>query len=547
MTQHRYAVTHHFYCVIQEITMQSKLHPYVWLFLLTALFAISFSNALAQDEKVLVVGQAELTDSLDPARAFSTTAFIVHKGIYQSLVTFPTGSTETIEPQLATSWEANDDGTEYTFHLREDVTFSDGSDLTADDVVFSFNRLKNVKGNPSFLADTIANVAAADENTVVLTLSQPDPTILSRLVSTTFAVTNADAIREQNGTDAADATETDQAEQWLNANSAGTGPYILASWEPQVQTVLVRNENYWGEAPYFDRVVIQNQSEASTQAIAVQSGEIDLALDLTPDQVPDLASDANLKVYQGPTANLHFLIFNQDEAISGPLANPQVQLAIRYALDYPGYQTIWGGVTPASIIPVGFLGGYGSDKAFQRDLDQARALLAEAGFADGFETTLTYPSWTYAGVNWDTNAQKIQADLAEVGITVNLNPQDVSVAIEEYRAGQQAFGYWFWHPDYIDPGNHLVFLPDLTLGNRANWTSENADPAIIELRDQALVETDPEARIELFHAIQDYVQQSGPWAPFLQNGIQVAYRADIEGEVYHPQWILDVTQLSRVE
>lgn len=403
------------------------------LLVLALLVLASFSALSAQEERVLVVGHAEFTDSLDPARAFSTTAFLVHKATYQTLVTFPADSTDEIVPLLAESWELSADGLAYTFTLRAGVTFSDSSPLTADDVVFSFNRLKAITGNPSFLADTIASVAAVDAQTVTVALTQPDPTFLSRLVNTTFSITNADAIRAEGGTDAAEAATTDTAEAWLNANSAGSGAYVLESWEPQVQTVLVRNANYWGEAPYFDRVVILNQPEAATQAVALESGEVDLALDLTPDQLPGLEGADGASVFRGTTSNLHFLTFNTNPDVSGPLADPLVQEAIRYALDYPAYTAIWGGVTPPSIIPVGFLGALPAEQALQRDLDKARALLAEAGYVEGFETTLTYPAWTYAGVTWDTNAQKIQADLAEIGITVNLNPQDVGVAFESYR------------------------------------------------------------------------------------------------------------------
>ncbi len=517
------------------------------LFIVIVLLLSSLGNATAKDEKVLVVGQAELTDSLDPARAFSTTAFIVHKATYQTLVTFPKDSTNTIQPLLAKSWKANDDGTIYTFTLQDNVKFANGDTLKASDVAFSFNRLKNIKGNAAFLADTIKSVEAKDDTTVVLTLTQPDPSILAKLVNTVFSVTSAKDVRDHDGNDTADAAKSDKAEAWLSAHSAGSGPYTLEKWEKQVETVLVRNPNYTGTAPYFDRIIIKNLPEAATQALAIKGGEIDLALDLTPDQVKSLQNVPEVKVYQGPTSNLHFLMFNQDAKISGPLANPKVQQAIRYALDYPGYQKLWGGVTPASILPVGFLGAYGPEKALKRDLDRARQLLKDAGYPQGFETTLTYPNWTFAGVRWDTNAQKLQADLAEVGIKVKLDPQAVSVAIESYRAGKQAFGYWFWQPDYLDPGDQLVFLPGLTLGKRANWIEANADPAIIKLRDQALVEIKPEARVKLFQAIQDYLQQTGPWAPFLQNGVQVAYKTTIQGTVYHPQWILDVTQLSRTQ
>jgi peptide/nickel transport system substrate-binding protein len=531
---------------MHNLFSQRRLTGFVVLTFTLVVLLTSGVNS-AQGDRVLVIGHAEFTDSLDPARAFSTTGFIVHKAVYETLVTFPPATTETIAPLLAESWDVADDGTVYTFTLREDAVFANGDPVTASDVVFSFNRLQNIQGNAAFLANTIASVEAPDNRTVIVNLTQPDPTILARLVNTAFAVTNAAQIIEQGGTDAEDATDTDSAEEWLNNNSAGSGPYVLISWEAQNETVLVRNENYWGEPAYFDRVIIANIPEAATQKTAIQGGDVDIVTDLTPDQIPDLIDREGVEVFQGPTSNLHFLTMNTDPEVGGPLANPLVQRAVRYALDYDAYTQIWGGVNSPSIIPVGFLGVLGPEHAFSRDLDRARELLAEAGYPDGFETTLSYPSWTFAGVQWDTNAQKIQADLAEIGIIVNLNPGDVGVQFEAYRNGTQAFGYWFWHPDYIDPGNHLVFLPSRTLGLRMNWTDENADQEILDLRDRAEVELDPEARVEIFQAIQIYMQESGPWAPFLQNGVQVAYRTGIQGEVYHPQWIIDITQISREE
>ncbi len=531
-------------------TFQSKLRRLALVVLLS--FGVTFlagtmTGAAAQEERVLVIGHAEFTDSLDPARAFSTTAFIVHRATYDSLVTYPDDSVATIEPNMATSWEVSDDGTVYTFTLRDDVVFSNGDPLTAGDVAFSLNRLQRIKGNPSFLAETIQSAEADGDYSVVITLIRPDPTLLARLVNTTFSITNADEVRAAGGMDAEDAAASDAAEAWLNSHSAGTGPYILESWTRQVETVLVRNPNYWGEAPYFDRVVIANLPEAATQKVALESGDISLALDLTPDQLPDLRENPDIEVWQGASTNLHYLMMNQDPEIGGPLSNPRVQLAVRYALDYEGYVDLWGGTVPASVIPPGFFAAYGPDRAFQRDLARARELLTEAGYPDGFETTLHYPSWTFGGANWDTNAQKLQADLAEVGIRVNLSPGEVGVKFEEYRAGNEGFGYWFWHPDYIDPGNYLAFLPGQILGLRARWTDANADSAILELRDRALVELDPETRIEIFAAIQDYLREQGPWAPFLFSGAQAAYRKDIAGYVYHPQWLLDVALLRRVE
>lgn len=516
------------------------------LSLILILVMAGFANVSAQDEKVLVIGHAESTDSLDPARGYTQTTGIIHKATYSTLVTFPSQDASSIEPLLATEWTISEDGLTYTFTLREGVLFSNGDPLTADDVVFSINRLKNVQGSPAFLAGNIASVEAVDDATVTFTLVVARPSFLAELTNTVFSITNADEIMANGGADAADAATADTAEAYLNGASAGTGPYVLENWDPQVETVLVRNENYWGEPAYFDRIIITNIAEAATQKIALESGEIDMALDLSADQLGSLENDPSIAIYRGPSQYTHFLLMNGNPDIGGPVSDPKVQLAIRYALDYEGYKALWGGITPGSNMAYGLFGGYGEDKALGRDLDQAKALLAEAGYPDGFDITLSYPDFTWQGVNMNTNAQKIQADLAEVGINVELNPGELQVSLEEYRNGQQGFAYWFWGPDILDPLDLLSFLPGGKVAKeRALWESEDAD--LLALIERATVATDPAEREAIFAQLQDYLQQNGPFAPFNQPDLQTAYRADIQGYVFHPQWTLDVAILSRAE
>jgi peptide/nickel transport system substrate-binding protein len=501
------------------------------------------------EERVLVIGHSEVTESYDLAYAFNPTSGIVHRATYDSLVTFPDGDTTSIEPNLATSWEVSDDATVYTFTLRDDVTFANGDPLTADDVVFSFNRLKNVQDNPSFLADPIASVVALDDLTVEITLVEPRPSFLVEIINTAFSIANDDEVIAAGGTDAADAADTDGAQEFLDQNSVGTGPYILESWTPQEETVIVRNPNYWGEQPYFDRVIIVNIPEAATQKVALEAGDIDLATDLTPDQVTELEGNADISIFQGLDRWTHFLLMNRDPEIGGPVADPNVALAIRLALDYEGYRELWAGsVTPGSNMWVGLPGAFGQDRAIERDLDRARELLAEAGYADGFDIELSYPDFTFAGVNLGTNAQKVQADLAEIGINVSLRPGEVQVSLEEYRTGQQGFGYWFWGPDILDPVDFLSFLPGGKVAEeRTNWTEAMADQEILDLIAQARVEEEPEARLEVFEQLQLYAQESGAYAPFNVPAIQTAYRSDIEGYVWHPEWSVDVALLSRSE
>jgi peptide/nickel transport system substrate-binding protein len=497
--------------------------------------------------KTLVMAISEDTASLDPARAFETLPTIIHKATYETLVTFPADSVSSIEPALAESWTISDDGTVYTFTLRDSAKFANGDPVTAGDVVFSFNRMKNIKGNPSFLAETIQSVAAPDDKTVVLTLTAPDPAILAKLIFSAFSVVNKAEVEAQGGTDAEDAATADTAEQWLNSHSAGSGPYMLESWDPSVETVLVRNPNYWGEPPAIDRVIIRNIPEAATQKIQLEAGDIDIAMDLSSDQVPSLKDNPAVSVFEGLSDTIVFLIMNEDESIGGPMSDPLVQKAIRYGLDYEGILLLAGGqaVSPASVIPVGFLGAYGPDKAFVRDVEQAKALLADAGYGDGLDVELEYPDFTFAGINFGTFAQKVQADLGEIGINVSLKPAEVQVALENYRQGKESFGLWLWLPDYRDPLDYVEFLPAGVVGNRANWTDDNADPAILSLRDMVKVETNDAKRVELFGQIQDYLQDKGPYAPFLQPGIQIGLSSSLTGFVYNPQWRVDLALLDK--
>ncbi len=517
--------------------------------LLVVSLSITFVGAASAqgDEKVLVVGLSEDYKSLDPSRAYEPGGSLIHHSVYDTLVTFPPDSVSEILPNLAASWDISDDGLVYTFTLRDDVVFSNGDPLTADDVVFSFNRMKNLKDNPSFLADTIASVEAADDLTVVMTLTQPNPAILATLIFDAFSVINADVVRAQGGTDAADAAQTDTAEQWLRSNSAGTGPYMVESYEPTVQTVLVRNPNYWGEPAYFDRIIIRNLPETATQKLALEAGDIDIAMDVIADQVPSFEANPNIQVFSTQSDTLIFLLCNQDPAIGGPVSNPLVQRAIRYAMNYNELRFLSGkgANTPAAMVPIGFAGALDPSEGLTRDLDMARNLLAEAGYPEGFEINLEYPDWNYIGTDFGIVAQKVQADLAEVGIKANLVPQEFQVSLDAYRSGRQGFSLWLWNPDYQDTLNYAEFLPAGKVGNRANWTDANADPEILALRDAVKVETDAARRSELFREIQFYEMESGPFVPLFQPGVHFAFRSDLQGFNYNGQWRVDLTLLHR--
>ncbi|MBN1285321.1 MAG: ABC transporter substrate-binding protein [Anaerolineae bacterium] len=519
------------------------------ILLLIVALSLPAWGAAAQSEKVLVVGLSEDYNGLDPHRAYEPGGSMIHTAVYDTLVTFPPDSVSEVIPNLAASWDISEDGLVYIFTLRDDVVFSNGDPLTASDVVFSFNRMKNLKDNPAFLADGIVSVDALDDLTVVLTLAAPDPAILAKLIFDAFSVVNAKVVMEQGGADAEDAAETDTAELWFNDNSAGTGPYVVESYEPAVQTVLARNANYWGEATYFDRIVIQNMPEAATQKLALEAGDIHIAMDITADQLPAFEANEAIEVFSTQSDTLIFLLMNQDPETGGVMSNPTVQKAVRYAIDYEGLRILSGVGTkiPPAMVPLGFAGALDESEGIARDVEMAKQLLAEAGYPDGFEINLQYPDFTYIGTEFGVVAQKVQADLAEVGIKVSLTPEELQTSLDLYRGGKHGFGLWLWNPDYQDTLDYVEFLPAGVVGARANWTDANADAKILELRDKVKVETDPEVRKELFHEIQLYEQESGPFVPLFQPGVHFAYRTELQGFHYNGQWRVDLTLLSLAE
>ena len=486
----------------------------------------------------LVIGLAEDTVTLDPSRAYETHAGTVHHAVYETLTTFPPDRVNEIIPGVAESWEISEDGLTYTFKLKEGRKFSTGRTLTAKDVVFSITRLRDLKGNPSFLAANIEKVEAPDDLTVVITLKSPDPSMLARLAFSGFGIMDSEEAQARGATVGPDAAETDAAEEWLNAHSIGSGPYMLQKWEPGVETILVRNPEYVGPPAAIERIIYRNMPEAAAQKIALEAGDLDIALDVTPDQVESLKRNPDITVYEGVSEWVFFLLMNMDPEVGGPMSEDAVQDAVRLALDYDGIRLLAGGAaaTPVNIMLVHWPYALDQSRRIQRDVEAARAKLAEAGYGDGLAVNLDYPDFTIAGISWSTLAQKVKADLAEAGIDVTLRPAEIQVSLEQYRKGEQGFGLWVWHPDLVDPIDRTAFMPGGKVGLRANWTEERASAELVDLTRQALVESDPAKREKIFIRIQEIMLDESAFAFLVQPGLQVAYRSTIQGFAYNNQW-----------
>src|SRR5512133_3423877 len=266
----------------------------------------------------------------------------------------------------------------------------------------------------------------------------------------------------------------------------------MQSYSPDQEVVLVKNPNHWRGAPKLDRIVVRNITEAATQKLQIQRGDVDIATALDQDQMKSLQGSQGVTLKNSPAATTFYLLINNNAEVGGPFANPTVQQAVRYALDYDGIMQIAGpgAVRLAGVFPTTFAGALQPADAIKQDKAKAMQLLKDANVGQ-VKGTITFGSdETIWGVQANVLAQKIQSDLNAVGMSISLNGLPRTTALQQYRDGKNQLGVWSWAADYPDGENFLVYAPGHTVGKRAGWLADaNADSkAIAHLADQAAAE-----------------------------------------------------------
>ena len=495
----------------------------------------------------LVVDRSFEIKTSDPQRAFEPTASLTDRGIYDTLFTYKGGDIAHPIPLLVKSWSATKNAKTFTFHLKRNVHFANGTRLTSADVVFSFRRLINLKGNPSFLlAGTTTR--AKGKYTVIVHSKDPATQLPSILANTSTGIVNSKLVRKHGGTAAASADKTDKAEGWFNSSAsagAGSGPYLLKTYSTTSQITLVPNKRYWGKRKAaFKTVVIRNMI-APTQLINIQRGVHEVAIDLSSDQAQTLRSNNRLKVVLQPSTWIFWLFTNNNPQISSITSNKQFQTAVRYALDYKSIVGVAGpgAIQAPGMIPSMFLGSLKQRDAIKQNLAKAKSALAASGVGNR-QVTLEYPSdLTINGVPFSSLAQKVQANLQAAGFNVNLAGSTVGTWLSKYRDGQMAFGLSIWGPDYPDPADYLAFTPGKLVGLRSGWPA-GSDSAIEKLASKALVTTNTRARQTLYRQIQLQLNARGPFFPLLQPTQVFAATRDLRNAVFNPEYEVDVTQVA---
>ena len=502
------------------------------------------------DDAPLVIVRDMDLNSLDPHRAYCDTCQIYLSAVYQTLIGLDPEDNQSFVPRLATEWGVNDDSTEYTFTLNGDATFSDGSAVEAKDVKWSWERLANVKGSAAYFMDGVENIEAGD-GTVTVTLAAPDSAFLAKVNAPYAAIVNSDVAIENGANADADADQTDTAEPWFLENSAGSGPYMLESYTEGDELRLVRNDNFWGDAPELGVVILKQTKDAVTQRQLLEAGDADIAMQIDPDTAADI-SDENVTTEQVPSFNFVYIALSPGAAGNTVELTDEVREAIKLAIDYEGIieVTVGGaGRTQAAAIPNGFLGTADLPKP-ARDLDRAKELLEEAGHPDGFEIDAAYPNVNVYGVDFNTMMQKVQADLAEAGITVNLQPLEFSVWVDQIRGDGIPLTAVYFAPDHTDTIQYLQYfgmVEGAVWLNRA-WgdkAAERANEEEARLGAEALATTDVEEKEELYRQMGEQMISDLIHFPLVNPDLILAYRSNLQGMHYSACCNLEIWRLSR--
>lgn len=507
---------------------------------------LSEDGTTTSDSSKIVVGQSMGYTTLDPAHSYEWDGEMVLHSAYNTLVSTDPADESQILPCVASDWTISDDNLTYVFQLNQGIKFTTGKELTAEDVVYCLNRMKGVQGNPSFLLDTVESVEATGDYEVTMTLNEVNPAILSILTRGSCGIYDSEVAKANGGT--CDASDSFQS--WIDSNpSIGSGAYQITSYTSGSEVILDKFADASLKTANIDRVIIRNIADANTQQMELEAGDIDFALDLTADQTAVLEGTDGIQMINGKTYDIFFLMLNASEEYGKELANPTVREAIRYAIDYDGLCTLAGNgaFVPDGIIPSGFL-GYKGESTISRDVDKAKELLKEAGYENGFSFDCgVIPDMAPDGVSFMMCAEKIQSDLSEVGITMNIVSQEVSVYLEGYRDGTQQAVISQWGPDYYDSNNQLAFMPGNTVGLRAGWTEDMA-PELAELGKKAAVETDDSTREQLLLEIQDKMdEETSPYIVYLQAGRTLAASSRVQNIQLSPAYVLDFATLELAE
>lgn len=447
--------------------------------------------------------------TLDPAAMTGNEVVGIVVNLYDSLVELDPNALTNVRPALAKSWNISPDRKTLTFHLRDDVKFHSGNPLTAEDVVWSMRRLlhlnlaqASVWKSYGFSKQNIdSQISAPDAYTVQIVLPKPnDPQLVIYSLGAlgNLGVLDSKTVQQH-------AVNNDWGNRWLTTNEAGSGPFMLETWQAKDVLRMQRNPEYWREEPKMSRVVLRHFQESQTLRLMIEKGDLDVANNMAVADINALRKVPQLTVEAVQKGTVYYVAMSMKEA---HFANPKVREAVRYLIDYqginsalmPGY-----GVLHQRPIKAGMPSTL-PDPGYRLDIPRARKLLAEAGYPDGFDTTLR----VLADQPFLNIAIAVQSTLMQAGINAKIitgTGNQIYGAMRERKfdmlVGRGGSG--------VEPHPHsslraLVYNPDNSdearLTNFQGWRTSFYDKPLNEMIDKALLERDPEKQIADYQQIQ---------------------------------------------
>ncbi len=480
--------------------------------------------------------------TLDPAVVYEYSGILVAHNVYQTLVTFIGSDLQTITPSLADSWDTKDAGDhwELTFKLHPGNKFASGNPITADDVVYSFNRVVAINGSPAFLFTDVAgltadSVKAVDPETVAISLPKTASpgAFLAVLTNTVAGVVDSKEVQPHE-------TNGDHGTAWLLDHSAGSGAYVVDHWTKDVEVLLKANPNFSGTKPALDSILISHVPESANQLTALQKGDADIALNLTAEQLATLSGDSTS--VKGADLRLFYLGMN---VAMKPLDKVDVREALRMAIDYDGIvnDLLSGNAQKVQTIIPSPMFGYNNDTPFQQDVAGAKALLQKAGVSNVNLEMMIPEGAAPGGVQWADLGAKLQSDWDQIGVKVTIKQVSFAELLAAYRAQKADLALLYWGPDFADPDTNVTPFTSYKAHSIA-WRNSWDDPIATKSHDAALM-TDPTARVAAYKDITEYVLHNGPYAVLYQPAALFGVRSNIKGFAWNPMGFADFWSISK--
>ncbi|HZG14303.1 MAG TPA: ABC transporter substrate-binding protein [Candidatus Bathyarchaeia archaeon] len=493
----------------------------------------------ASGPKQLIVGRGGDSVGLDPIMHTDGETFKVTENIFDTLVSYEEENTNVV-PGLAESWEVAPDGLTYTFKLRQGVKFHDGTDFNAEAVKFNFDRWMD-KNNPlhnkegyeyyndmfgGYLGDethVIKSVDVVDPNTVKFTLNRPLAPFIQNLGMSCFAIASPTALKEKGP-------------EKFNEEPVGTGPFVFKEWKRNDTITLEKNPNYWNAGfPKLDKLVFKVIPENTARLTALTSGEIDLMDGLNPDDAQTVKDNPELQLILRPSMNIGFVGFNVEKK---PLDNPKVREALAYAINKPAIvEAFFAGLGEPAVnpMPPSLWGWNGNIKDREYNLDKAKQLLAEAGYANGLK--LKFWAMPVARPYMPDGvkiAEAIQQDLKKIGVETEIVTMEWATYLEKTKAGEQEIFMLGWTGDNGDPDNFLATLLDknnIGGNNRTRYASEEVHKLLIAAQSA----TTKEEREKLYLQAQEIIFKDVPMVPLAHSTPALAAKKNIINYKPHPK------------